>query len=244
MGRVKRIELGGRNSGVSVKRDLLSLGLFSGSILAAILPSTAANAQTWLNTDWRTDNYLQGNLGAAFDSNTHIRGVATPTVKGDAAGRPGFFASGLIGHNLGQGFALEGEVVYADNDIHRAGSNSLFPAGGNRSVDTYGALVNLKYELPTRWQVAGYGVSPYVAGGVGYGGVSYDVAGADQQDDGLLWQAKTGVAVHLSPRMTLDVGYRYLNGPQFEPAQDGTTLGGLNLSTHQHIASIGARWTF
>ena len=228
----------------SVKRNLLPLGLVSGSILAAILPPTAANAQTWLNTDWRSNNFIQGNLGAVFDGNTHIRGVARPTLKGDAGANTGFFASGLVGHELGRGFAVEGEVVYANRDIRYRGSNGLLPVATDRSVDTYGGLVNLKYEMPTTWSITGVGVSPYVAAGVGYGGVNYSLAGSEQQDDGLLWQVKTGLALHVNPKLTLDVGYRYLNSPQFEPAADGTAFSAVNLSSHEHIASIGARWRF
>ena len=236
--------LGGRISGVSVKRSLLPLGLLSGAVLAVILPSTAANAQTWLNTDWRSNNYIQGNLGAVFDGNTHLRSTATPATKGDVGADPGIFASGLVGHELGRGFAVEGEVVYANNDIRHRGANGLLLSGTDRSVDTYGGLVNLKYELPTNWNVTGVGVSPYVVAGVGYGGVNYSLAGTDQQDDGLLWQVKTGLALRVNPKLTLDVGYRYLNGPQFEPAADGSVFSGLNLSSHQHIASVGARWRF
>lgn len=227
-----------------MKRNLVPIGLISGSVLAAILPSSAANAQTWLNTDWRSNNYIQGNLGAVFDGNTHIRSVASPAIKGDSGADTGFFASGLVGHEFGRGFAVEGEVVYANSGIRYRGSNGLLPANTDRSVDTYGALVNLKYEMPTTWSVTGVGVSPYVAAGVGYGGVSYGLAGSDQQDDGLLWQVKTGLALHVNPRLTLDVGYRYLNAPQFEPAADGTVFSGANLSSHEHIASIGARWRF
>ena len=61
----------------------------------------------------------------------------------------------------------------------------------------------------------------------------------------LLWQAKAGLDVRLTPRLSLDLGYRYLNGPQFEPGQTGTpAFDTVNLSSHQHIASAGLKYRF
>lgn len=208
---------------------------------AAILPLTAANAQSLFGINLSQHNYVEGNLGAAFDGNTHIRTTGLAGAKADAGNSSGFFASGLVGHELGGGFAVEGEALYAGTGIKDSQTGGLVPAGTGKSVDTYGGLVNLKYQIP--WTFGRF--SPYAGAGVGYGGVSYNLGDYNSRDNGLLWQAKAGVDVRLSPRLSLDLGYRYLNGPQYEP--DGTTLPGfqnVNLSSHQHIASAGLKYRF
>lgn len=223
---------------MSVKRIVFG----AAATFAAILPFSAANAQTMFGNDFSKNNYVQGNLGAVFSGDTHVRGNSGPGFKRDLGNSAGFFGSGLLGHELGDGFAVEGEFVYANADIN--GRRVAAPGfDDKRSVDTYGGLANLKYMVPHSYAVGHLGVSPYVAAGVGYGGVTYNLGNGDAKDDGLLWQVKTGLDVKVSNRTSLDFGYRYLNGPELG-ANNDPGFPSAKFSTHQHIASVGARWRF
>ena len=196
--------------------------LFSAATVVALSLATSAFA----GNDWRSNDYAQINIGSG------VAGSSRATVSGFGSAsanlNPGFLGSGLVGHAFGNGVSVEGEFLYDENDIK-----------GGAHVEAFGGLANVKFEAPTHYHMMGTTVSPYVAGGVGYGQSRYTVSGSSGSlsGDGVMWQAKVGLAIHQSDKMTWDVGYRYLQLPQFSQS-------GLKIDTYVHGITVGLRWGF
>jgi opacity protein-like surface antigen len=215
----------------------MKLALFATAAVAAAALAAPAFAQ-----DVAPSNYVQGNLGVAFGGNSSIDAtLGGVTGSDDVNLDAGLFASVAAGHDFGNGFGLEVEGVYVGNNGKDDDVVALFGAGSEAKVQTLGALVNARYEFNTGW----HNVSPYVGAGVGYGSVNIDVDGDDDSNGGVMWQAKAGVAIHTSDRLTWDIGYRYLREPDFDAdASVFGTPGSLEVGTGVHVVSAGARVSF
>jgi outer membrane protein OmpA-like peptidoglycan-associated protein len=111
-----------------------------------------------------------------------------------------------LGYAFENGFRLEGELghrfnQYAEGDLNDAG----FVDG---DVHAWSAMANLFYDFNR-----GGSIEPYVGVGIGAARLnSYVTDGADSIDDSdtvLAYQGLLGVAIGLTERLDLDVGYRY-----------------------------------
>jgi opacity protein-like surface antigen len=198
----------------------------------------AASAQ-----DWATDNYGQVNLGAGLAGQVEL----DATVPGRAGSadedlKAGLFASALVGHAFGNGLSLEAEAYYGKNDIKTGDLDAVLGFALDARVQSYGAMANLKLEAPTPYDMGGLKVAPYVAGGVGYGGVKFRAAGASDSDGGFTWQLKAGLAIQSSDQLTWDLGYRYLTSAKYK-ANDGLGTS-LEADTHIHALTAGVRLNF
>lgn len=109
---------------------------------------------------------------------------------------------------------------------------------------TYGGFANIKYEYVNESPLF-----PYVGAGLGYGETEYRVFRDTGRSDGLLWQLKAGVAVPVSDKMTVDLGYRFVRSPDCEASARVTYEGQLydakfKAATGVHALSTGARLAF
>jgi opacity protein-like surface antigen len=88
-------------------------------------------------------------------------------------------------------------------------------------ITFYDVIMNTYYDLPVN--LAAYidprlpMITPYVGGGLGWIYLDFDDGGGD---GGVIIQGLAGLGVRLSPRWTLDAGYRYFYIPRIEA--DGT----------------------
>jgi len=143
-----------------------------------------------------------------------------------------------IGHGFANGFRLEGEFAYRSNDFEAFDGEATALA----------LMANLYYDFNRdgRWQ-------PYV--GVGVGGAQVEVDGAvgpisfDSDDTVFAYQGLAGVAVGLSDRLSLDVGYRYFVAPDVGVSGTFDTGDGLvpleTEADYKHQAvTVGLRWQF
>ena len=128
--------------------------LFSATAVAALALATSAFAG-----DWRSNDYAQINIGSSVAGSTT---ASSGGVSASADLNPGFLGGGLVGHAFGNGVSVEGELLYDTNQVK--------DTGGAR-VESFGGLANIKFEAPTHYKVMSTTVSPYVAGGVGYGDI-------------------------------------------------------------------------
>jgi len=220
---------------------LLGLGIATG--LAVIGSSASAQSAA---TAWAPDQYLQINLGAGVAGDTHASlGVAgLGSASRDFSPNAGVFTSIVAGRSYHDGFALEVEGVYSNNNIATKNLNTLVGLPAKASVETYGGLINGVYNVSHVGPVV-----PYVGAGVGYGGVSYRVFGLSSSDNGAIWQIKTGVTYAISQTISLDLGYRYLDTPQFKLSGSVDTgsasySGTIKAHTDLHVVSLGARVRF
>jgi OmpA-OmpF porin, OOP family len=146
-----------------------------------------------------------------------------------------------VGHAMhNSGWRLEGELAYRDN-----GLDLDAPDGGD--VTAWAAMFNAYYDFNK-----GGRFQPYVGVGVGAARLEANAvynAGNDEFDDEdtvAAYQAMAGVAIGLSERLDLDVGYRYFVAPdaEFDGFQDSvvpTTYGADY--THQAV-TVGLRYQF
>jgi opacity protein-like surface antigen len=175
----------------------------------------------------------------AYYAEVYIGSGVGGTASGSADGvsvsvdpKAGVFTSIAVGRQLGYGLAVEGEFVYTNNVIN---TSSLDPYIDNPSATSYGGLGNIM------WAITRLGpVVPYVGGGVGYGGVRYEVPGYSLTDSGLLAQIKAGLSYPISRKISLDLGYRYL----FTPKLHLTYYYDVGVTTQLHIVTAGVRVRF
>lgn len=130
---------------------------------------------------------------------------------GAASGALGFESGGLgvvgLGYAFGSGFRPELEYGYRSNDVRQEQG-----ADGEERVNS--AMANLWYDFGSL--IAGSKLRPYVGGGAGAANVRFqevvDEAGVSRSADDTVfaYQAGAGLNYLASQRLTLSLGYRYL----------------------------------
>jgi len=131
----------------------------------------------------------------------------------------GIAYSGGLGYAFANNFRLEGELSHRDNEFEPA----------SQEISSTALMINAYYDFNR-----GGRFEPYVGVGVGMGNLDIATAG---DEDGLAYQALAGVAIGLTERLDLDVGYRYFTIPEADFA--GTDIE----YEHQGIFA-GLRWQF
>lgn len=128
---------------------------------------------------------------------------------------PAIMAGGSLGYIFANGFRVEGEIAYRNNNIAKLGGTSV--KGDNTTASL---MLNILYEYqPGGGGIYGGGslLSPYI--GVGGGGVriafedvTFDLVTTLINDASYLfaYQFIGGVAVELSENVVLTLDYRYL----------------------------------
>jgi OOP family OmpA-OmpF porin len=184
--------------------------------LAALLSSASAIATTANATEgW----YGRVDGGYSVDGEVDFNNGATYDLEED-------WMAGLgVGYAFGPGLRLEGELSYRTNEL------DTFPA----DVTTTSAMLNAYYDFNR-----GGRFEPYLGLGIGATDVEFDGTPEDV-DVGAAWQAMAGVAIGLTDRLDLDIGYRYFQGIELE-WDDGISSGDFDY-THQAV-TVGLRWQF
>ena len=205
---------------------------------------TLADPQTYLR-----GGYVELEGGSPFQGATtefnSIEGQGTN--KGSGHFQAGYFGGAIFGHTLAPGVGIELEGVWFKNRYNTYTEATQQTAGSSR---TYGGLANFRLSLPYDYHLTPrFAVVPYVAVGAGYGQTAYDTGygGATYLNDGqsgLLWQTKTGIEVKTGTPLSLDLGYRYMETPDYHAdAVDGVG-DSFQLKTHVQTATAGLKWTF
>ncbi|MBX9752737.1 MAG: OmpA family protein [Roseococcus sp.] len=203
------------------------------------------------NSDLRSNNTLAAGLAAAG-----VRG------RGEAIFEPGFVGVGSIGWGFGNGFRIEAEGNYRQNEVEKIGG---FQGAGLRNTasgtqSSYGVMGNLIYDfrIPNvPWFV------PYIGGGVGYvwrewDGVSASTVGGatirSRAIEGTFaYQAIGGAAFPVAsvPGLAVTAEYRYFasqpvdfNARVIGPNGAGLAGGQLRASDANHSVMVGLRYAF
>jgi opacity protein-like surface antigen len=122
----------------------------------------------------------------------------------------GYVLGFAIGKQISPNLRVEGELSYNRNKAssYSYGGSGPYPADGHISA-TY-LLANVWYDIPTQGKL-----KPYVGGGIGAARVNADTHfggnafGYGPGETKLAGQIGAGFSYELSPKMDLDVGYRY-----------------------------------
>lgn len=132
------------------------------------------------------------------------------------------------GYAFQNGFRLEGEYSYRNNELEGTGVEA--PA--------HAVFANLYYDFNR-----GGRFEPYLGVGVGYlDQEDYDdTPPSVDVDGGLAYQALAGVAIGLTERLDLDVGYRWLRTDDLDYIEGGPP----GQMTYEHQAvTVGLRYQF
>ncbi|WP_375269314.1 outer membrane protein [Phenylobacterium sp.] len=183
------------------------------SLAATLLSATAlaAGAAAAQPSDW----YVRGDIGGTFQAEID----ASPTVEAD----DGLIVSGGAGAHLTPNIRLEGELAYLQAD-----------GDGGGDLKTTAAFLNGYYDFNPDgvWR-------PYVGAGVGYGSVELDGGGVDDDDAGLAYQFKAGLARPLGQRAIGEIGYRYVSVSEVELGAGASRLDG---DFSSHAVTVGLRY--
>jgi OmpA-OmpF porin, OOP family len=218
------------------RATLNALGASAIAITAAALPA-AAHAQDAGGLYGRIDGGYSPGAGADIDTAALI-GVG-------ADQKDGYLVSGAIGFADESGFRVEGEVSHRQNKLKA--SPTLDPGG---KLSATSAMLNGYYEFGGSEAK----IRPYLGAGAGVSRAKLRADNSapllpvsiDDKRTGFAWQAMAGVAVKMSDKLAVDIGYRYFVAPEIK----GSALSPPGAPTpfdaeyKQHAATVGLRLGF
>lgn len=227
----------------------MKLVALSAAIAASAIAMPAA-AQGY-GPAWLHNDYVQLTGGDIFQGRTfaHVDVGGTPGSSSDSL-KDDVFGSLEYGHRLAPGLAIEVEGVYARTHEDGAGLAVPLTTYNVSTFKTYGGLANLKLSVPQVDRYMPFGVTPYIAGGAGYGDVEYggvnsSGGGFNADRAGFMWQGKAGLEVKMNPRLTWDIGYRYLEAPELDASGNlSGVAGSIKARSNIQAATLGLRLNF
>jgi OmpA-OmpF porin, OOP family len=158
-----------------------------------------------------------------------------------------WMASVGIGYAMANNFRLEGELAYRNNEWGVFEDDGLIDDDLSGEAQSWAAMLNLYYDFNR-----GGRFEPYVGLGAGAAKVDIDVEGtgavfdgASSEDTVFAYQAMAGVAIGLSERLDLDIGYRYFMAPDVDISESFDEIPTDAETDYEHQAVlIGLRWQF
>lgn len=192
------------------------------------------------------ESYVQFSGGALVAGESELTltytGLGVASQGEDLDG--GVVASAIVGEDFAAAgkskIALEAEALYMSSDIETDDLDAALATGGfpplDASFSMFGLLANARYDFYVTDMF-----SPYVGAGIGFGNISYSIQGDDEDDEDVIWQVLAGAVINVSPKAAVDIGYRYVELPEFGYSAAPVTL---NLETTTQAISAGFRFRF
>ncbi|MET0545175.1 MAG: outer membrane beta-barrel protein [Caulobacterales bacterium] len=184
-----------KTEGISMKKAFI----YASAAVALLAPAAAFAEEGWYGT-------LGGGYSwhGSLDVDSPSDVGALPSSDRDLD--DDWMGFGGIGYGFGNGWRLEGEYAYRDNDLDDGG---LYSAGATAQT----LMANLLYDFNMG------AIKPYV--GLGLGALKVDAgelgvtaaplaAGFTTDDVALGAQGLVGVGFQVNPQLVFDIGYRYL----------------------------------
>ncbi len=195
--------------------------------------------------------YISGGVGGTYEQeeNTSIPGIGSH----DAYTHLGLVGNAAVGYGFGNGWRVEGEGNYLDNQ-YRSLNNSGASSVGGREVK-YGAFLNGLYDFDIGSTMA----YPYLGAGVGYqwvhaepfkvgfGTNEYSASGAPGN---VAAQAIAGVGFPIAsvPGLSLTVEYRFqdvIGNRNYNTSYDNAPISSARFgSAYNHSLMLGVRYAF
>ncbi|MHB8285858.1 MAG: outer membrane protein [Caulobacteraceae bacterium] len=223
------------------------------ALAAAFIASAAAfPASAQMLPDVETvihNSYVEVEGGGVFEGRTKnmISANGLGSSAQSASLNSDVLGGALVGYSLTPMISVEAEGVWTREHLSYATNNPLFGEGG--AIRTYGGLMNAKVGLPYTARFMMFGITPYIAGGIGYGNVQYTGRNGNftYEDDrnGFIWQGKAGLEIKTGRHLAFDIAYRYLEAPQYTTpgAFYNTGYSGL-VRAHVQAATLGVKYMF
>ncbi len=163
--------------------------------------------------------YGRADVGYSVDGYIDFNNGADYGLEDDWMGAIG------AGYAFAGGLRVEGELSYRTNAL------DTYPA----DITATSAMGNLYYDFNR-----GGRFEPYVGVGIGVTDLEFDGT-PESIDVGAAWQALAGVAIGLTDRLDLDIGYRYFQGIELEWEFGG---GGGDFDYDHQAVTLGLRYQF
>ena len=240
---------------------------------AMMMPLGVAHAQSLVPNINLSGFYVSAGAGANWLMPEDITQLGFPGThyqfgsSAQAKSNAGPIAVGAIGYLLPFGLAVELEGDYRYNSFSGA-SSTQFPANVGGHVETYGPMVNIRYDLSQYFANIGlpFTIAPYIGAGIGYQWNSYDNFRVSSYPNGaahfstngnttqgaFAYQAILGTILPIQtiPGLALTLEYRFMG--QSQRTIDGTAYVG-NASqpasvkfgrSFNNAVLVGFRYTF
>jgi opacity protein-like surface antigen len=150
---------------------------------------------------------------------------------------------GGLGWRFNQNFRIDGILGYRGG--YELDDSDAFPSDYRADISSWSLMANAYWDIPLAWG------KPYVGAGIGVAsnkigtitnsgsGFSFTVPGGTST--GLAWSLTAGIGISITPALTLDVGYRYIDLGDIESdAIPGYS--GLTGKLRAHELMVGVRF--
>jgi opacity protein-like surface antigen len=178
--------------------------------------------------------FVGGNLGVMVpeDSTIHTRSGDV-----DVSFNAGATVSVVGGYKFANGLRLEGELNSRSVDTDKASANGR-SLPYDSTISAFGLMTNIYYDINTNSRF-----NPYIGGGIGLAYLETDdsIFYRESGSTVFAYQLGAGLAYDITPRVTMDLGYRYYGTTT---AEFEFTGGSEKMSLNTHNFIIGARYNF
>jgi outer membrane protein OmpA-like peptidoglycan-associated protein len=202
--------------------------------------------------------YLGAGIGGNFLDKTDITGstAADKAAIGNLGAEFSWGYAGVLslGWGYGNGLRTEIEASYRSNEVSDITSGSATQSGSTGTATSYGAMLNLLYDINIGGALGG--ITPYVGAGVGYIWHDYDEVGTNVggvksvvTGDNGNWggQAIAGLSFPISavPGLAMTAEYRFMMtaGHEISSTNAGSTTK-VDVDNVNHSLLVGLRYAF
>lgn len=190
-------------------------------------------------------------VALGFDFSTmspvNARAELEYTYKGKTSFNPGFTSVTETGQ-YSYYYAVEGSTTYTGNNTWSDTYSVDEPGFITNELRSHQLMLNGYYDFKNTSKF-----TPYLSAGVGVthlkNKVSFDDVSETKSDDNFTWSVGAGVAYKVTPNVSLDLGYRYVDADEFEFSKTMTDEWGTqtfkstaDLSSHDY--TVGIRYNF
>jgi len=178
------------------------------ALLTALTGGAAHAVEGW---------YVRGDAGYTIEGNVDS------DLLGDSDLDQDWMADVGVGYGMANGFRLEGELGYRNNELDEFAPDE---------ATVWSGMINLFYDFNR-----GGGWEPYLGVGVGYADVEIE----DFDESSWGWQALAGIAIPINEQLDFDVGYRFFRVEELEGDIGGDPI---EVEYEHQAVTVGLRWQF
>jgi outer membrane protein OmpA-like peptidoglycan-associated protein len=199
--------------------------------LAALMAGSASVANATEGWYGRVDG------GQSFDASAEFKGIGDGDLGDDWVQSLG------MGYAFSNGFRLEGEASHRYNDFE------ITPGVvNNGEVQGWAAMLNGYYDFNR-----GGTFEPYIGLGIGMARIDVQATNAaapqlavNETDSVMAYQGMAGVAIGITERLDIDIGYRYFRADdvQLRGTLNAVPNTAFKIDYEHQAGMIGLRWQF